>query len=419
MTHPVLGSLTIGYAPIVDAQRSLAGLRLTLVPQRPDAPVDGAALKEALVAAWPQAASDSADSIRLKLQPTPTGGVAGAKAGPGAAVMKGTVLLTATGEPLLRALLDAQPLAPFALEVPAFMLESADVATAAAAYAENGGTLWLQGRPESAGKAAAMFRHVIYDAAEAPPAARGTMGAVASGVRRRTEADRAQQQGAVATVGWPVDEPAAPPNPSKKPSQETQVVLDLIRRVEKEEPVEKLELALKGDPTLAFRLLRYMNSAAFGLTVEISSFRHALMMLGYQKLKRWLALLLASASKNPAMKPVMACAVRRGMLMEELARGSGDAELRGEMFICGVFSLLDVMLEQPFSELLKSVPVPERVALALGEGTGPFGPYLDLVRALERSDTYEAQEHAAAVMLAPAEVNRAVLAALVAAESLD
>ena len=79
MTHPVLGSLTIGYAPIVDAQRSLAGLRLTLVPQRPDAPVDGAALKEALVAAWPQAASDSADSIRLKLQPTPTGGVAGAK----------------------------------------------------------------------------------------------------------------------------------------------------------------------------------------------------------------------------------------------------------------------------------------------------------------------------------------------------
>ncbi len=141
MTHPVLGSLTVGYAPIVDAQRSLAGLRLTLVPQRSDAPVDGAALKEALVAAWPQAASDSADSIRLKLQPTPTGGSAGAKAGPGAAVMKGTVLLTATGEPLLRALLDAQPLAPFTLEVPAFMLESADVATAAAAYAENGGTL--------------------------------------------------------------------------------------------------------------------------------------------------------------------------------------------------------------------------------------------------------------------------------------
>jgi c-di-GMP-related signal transduction protein len=39
---------------------------------------------------------------------------------------------------------------------------------------------------------------------------------------------------------------------------------------------------LKNDPTLAFRLLRYINSPAFGLSVEISSFRHALMILGYR-----------------------------------------------------------------------------------------------------------------------------------------
>ena len=58
------------------------------------------------------------------------------------------------------------------------------------------------------------------------------------------------------------------------------------------------------------------------------------------------------------MKPVMFAAVRRGLFMEELARSSGDEEMRSEMFICGVFSLLDCMMGQPFAELLKTIPVP-------------------------------------------------------------
>jgi EAL and modified HD-GYP domain-containing signal transduction protein len=269
----------------------------------------------------------------------------------------------------------------------------------------------------------ACFRHVIYDLPDAPPGGRGTLGAVAAGATRLAELDAAVKAGAVATAGWPLEDVGAAPTasaaPKRKVAPETQVVLDLISRVDREEPIDKLEVALKGDPTLAFRLLRYLNSAAFGLTVEISSFRHALMILGYSKLKRWLALLLASASKNPAMKPVMAAAVRRGLLMEELVRGSGDAEMRGEMFICGVFSLLDRMLEQPFDELLKSVPVPERVRLALGAGEGPFAPYLELVRAVEQSDAYEVGQRAAAVLLSVGEVTRATLAALVAARQLD
>ena len=85
------------------------------------------------------------------------------------------------------------------------------------------------------------------------------------------------------------------------------------------------------------------------MSVEISSFRHAIMLLGFKRLKRWLALLLATASKDANMKPVMFAAVRRGLLMEELVRASGDEEMRDEMFICGVFSLLDRMFQQTFA----------------------------------------------------------------------
>ena len=102
--------------------------------------------------------------------------------------------------------------------------------------------------------------------------------------------------------------------------------------------------------------MRYINSPAFGLRVEISSFRHAIMMLGYQRLKRWLALLLATAGKDSNLKPVMFAAVRRGLLMEELVRCVGDEEMRNEMFICGVFSLLDRMFKQPFSRAARVHP---------------------------------------------------------------
>jgi EAL and modified HD-GYP domain-containing signal transduction protein len=168
--------------------------------------------------------------------------------------------------------------------------------------------------------------------------------------------------------------------------------------------------------------MRYLNSPAFGLSVEINSFSHALMMLGYQRLKRWLALLLVSSAKGANARPLMFAAVRRGLLMEELGRQEGpgaDSETRGEMFICGVFSLLDRLLQQPLEELLRSLPVPERVQQALRDGSGPYGATLELVRAIEKESRFDIRERAEPLLLGPAAVNRALLTALRAARQLD
>jgi EAL and modified HD-GYP domain-containing signal transduction protein len=143
------------------------------------------------------------------------------------------------------------------------------------------------------------------------------------------------------------------------------------------------------------------------------------MILGYQRLKRWLALLLASASKDTNMRPVMFAAVRRGLIMEVLVKSSGDAEMRGELFICGVFSLLDRLLKQPFTELLRSVPVPERVRQALLGEPGPFLPYLDLVQAIEQESVIDIRDAADRLMVGLSEVNRALLAALATAAQLE
>jgi EAL and modified HD-GYP domain-containing signal transduction protein len=270
------------------------------------------------------------------------------------------------------------------------------------------------------------FRHSIIDVGEerrsaSPPPAgvTRTITHVQAGVRTRVQVDEAFLRGAVAVIGWPTEDELPAGNGGRGVPPDLQVVMELINRVDRQEPIDRLESVLTRDPSLAFRLLRYLNSAAFGLTVEIASFRHALMLLGHQKLKRWLALLLAQSTQDPAARPAMFAAVRRGVLMEELVRPSGDATMAGEVFICGVFSLLDRMLQQPFSELLKSVPVPERVRQALAEGSGPYQPYLELVGALEQASRSDIREAADRAFLGLAEVNAALLRSLAVARELD
>jgi c-di-GMP phosphodiesterase len=311
--------------------------------------------------------------------------------------------------------------APFALEVPAFLLTDGAIAQGVLAAAHARCQLWLKGRcsVDVPRDVVMSFSHQLFDAGEPTPTLQTGQGAIATGLHDLAAMDAALKRGAVAASGWPLGEAPEPSSQRVKVPPEMQVVMELISRIDREEPIEKLEAALKGDPSLAFRLLRYLNSAAFGLRVEITSFRHALMMLGYQKLKRWLALLLASASKDTSQVPVMYAAVRRGLLMDELGRATGDADMRSEMFICGVFSLLDRMLKQPFDELLRSVPMPERVAQALGHEQGPFMPYLALAQAIETGAAYELQERAEALMLGAGEITRATLSALLAAQQLE
>ena len=155
------------------------------------------------------------------------------------------------------------------------------------------------------------------------------------------------------------------------------------------------------------------------MQVEIGSLGHAIMLLGFKRFKRWLALLLATASKDANLKPLLFAAVRRGLIMEELVRGTADEELRNEMFICGVFSLLDRMFRQPFSDLLGAIRVPTRVYQALVKGSGPFAPYMSLVNALEEGSPFDLRAASESLMLGVHEINRALLRALTSAAQLD
>ena len=401
MSDPsILGQIALGYSPFIDRNRSVTATRLTVMPLRPDAVLDVAQLLHEVGNVWPASG--------------------------------GRVSMNVVSESLLQDLIGAQPSANLMVEIPAFMATDPVNSAAIIALHANGSTLLLKGRPlqELPREILPCFKYSIIDLADerrvgeiaAPPGVTRTIQYVQSGVRSVADMEACFQRGAQAVLGWPIDDAVtttAARSGKQVAAPDMQVIVELIHRVDKEEPIEKLEATLKRDPPLAFKLLRYINSPAFGLRVEISSFRHAIMMLGYQRLKRWLALLLATASKDVNLKPVMFAAVRRGLLMEELSRGVGDEEMRNEVFICGVFSLLDRMFQQPFSTLLDSIPVPERVRQALVEETGPFQPYLDVVRAVESESQFDFREAAEKLMMSVNEINRAQLRALMQAAELE
>ncbi|HEY4958786.1 MAG TPA: HDOD domain-containing protein [Caldimonas sp.] len=396
----ILGQVALGYSPFIDRNRTVAATRLSVFPLRPDSTLDVAQLLHAVGDVWPASG--------------------------------GNVSLNVVSESLLHDLLQASPSANLMVEVPNFMASDPANVESLKRLHGAGNTLLLKGRPnaELPREVLPCFKYSIIDLADerrigmasvAPAGVIRSIEHVQSGVRTVVDMEAAFARGAHAVLGWPIDDAiSATTARTGKPAQpDLQVVVELIRRVDNEDPIEKLENTLKRDPSLAFKLLRYINSPAFGLRVEISSFRHAIMLLGYQRLKRWLALLLATASKDVNLKPVMFAAVRRGLLMEELVAGTGDEEMRSEMFICGVFSLLDRMFQESFAKLLGSIPVPERVYQALVKNEGPYQPYMAMVKAAEGESVFEYREAAEQLLMSVAEINRAQLRALMGAGALE
>jgi c-di-GMP phosphodiesterase len=409
--HPVLGHVRLGYSPLLNRQRTVVATRLTVFPARPDAEPDMAALMRLVGEVWP------AD--------TPAPAPRAADAAPGG--VRWPVSLNIAGESLLRAAL-GQPVPPqLMLEVPAFMATDPAHAAAIKALHAAGNLLLIKGRPLAplGGDMLACFAHSIVDVQDerrtGPGADSGArqVTSIQSGVATSADLDAAFARGAVATLGWPFsDEPPRSAGREAVPP-DVGLVVELMNGVDREMPVPRLEALLKRDPTLAFRLLRYLNSPGFGLSVEVTSFGHALMLLGPQRLKRWLALLLASSSKAPNARPLLFAAIRRGLLLETLVGSSDDAGLRGEIFICGIFSLLDRLLHQPMAGLLQSLPMPERVNQALCGQGGPYAPYLALACAIEQESLLDLRECTERLFMEPAEVNRALLRTLGAARQLD
>jgi hypothetical protein len=166
-------------------------------------------------------------------------------------------------------------------------------------------------------------------------------------------------------------------------------------------PMRELVTLFKSDPTLSFRLLRTVNSAAFGLSRPAESIQDALTLLGISELYRWLTLMLVSSDAERPLAPALfETALARARLCELLAAERGT-EPPEALFVTGAFSLLDVLLDVPLEVPLACARLSDIAVEALIGARGPWRPYLEAALAAEYADFDRIDRAAAQIGLAP------------------
>lgn len=403
MRSSVLGSITLGYEPLWDQWRKRIGVRLWLDPESSSA-VDARHLVESLQELWP------APREICLLHPRAPG--------------------------LLSDLLDHLEAPNLWLEVPQAWLGDALLVGRVRKAKQRGLKLvWAGEAGEHPDRTVAELFHTsmlsltAQDALDAlraalrqshdgghhgsrfahsPVRASQFYEALASQALVEHALDQQQVRG---VAGWPAEEMLyAYRYRQIQPAR--QALLDLVHAIDTDASLESLEHTMGNEPLLCYRFLRYANSAGLGLRHETGSLRQGLMALGYSRLRSWLMEQLPHASADTNLDPIRHAMVLRARIMERLADAGVEDDLRREVFLCGVFSQVDVLLGENLGAALHRLPLPGRVASAVVGHTGPYAPWLEVATALEGRNTQVIREVCRAHDIATDEVNRALLRAL-------
>ncbi len=280
----------------------------------------------------------------------------------------------------------------------------------------------VQGPQWPAAHRLAPFQYLIGEVSMLARAGRAPrdVAVLGTGAASRGEVLQALGGGAAGLIGWP----ASPPQGSSAELQPQQrALLDLLRLVRTDADLAEIERAFKREPMLAYLLLTLANSPAFRRGTPLASLRHAIQLLGYQRLAKWLVLLMVICAKDGQALPAIYQAVLRGLLLENCARAAGvGGTVPDHCFVVGVFSLLDRITGRSLSLLTEELELPDEVTAALQHAGGPYADWLALAEAVEDDPAASPARWlsaAQAVGLGTADVNRALLQALATNDALQ
>jgi EAL and modified HD-GYP domain-containing signal transduction protein len=176
----------------------------------------------------------------------------------------------------------------------------------------------------------------------------------------------------------------------------------------------RLESMIKGDVSLAYKLLRYANSALLAHANEIHSLSEAMLYVPEARLRKWIWLAALPALATDKPEELLVLSMARAWMCESIASQAGGAS-KDEAFLIGLLSLLPALLDQPFEAALAHMNLPQEMMDVLrGEVCGQSRPgqIYRLVRAYESGDWPEVDWLSGVLGLEAAQVTGAYLQAL-------
>ena len=181
---------------------------------------------------------------------------------------------------------------------------------------------------------------------------------------------------------------------------------------------EELERLILGDPAIAWKFLAYLNSVEFGWRRRIESVRHGLVMLGERAARTWVSLITVSAMVGPSSPELSRLAITRGRFCELLGGVAGAAATPLDLFMTGMFSLVDGLLDKPLPVAVAQVPLSGEVKAAILGEANALGAVLGAVTAYERGQWDDLLALAADLDVDGTEVQRCYVGAVEWADAL-
>lgn len=164
--------------------------------------------------------------------------------------------------------------------------------------------------------------------------------------------------------------------------------LRLMQELEQREfDPNALAAVIESDVSLSYRLLRYINSPGIGLLAKVRSIRHAVSLLGEKRIRQWLRILImVDLNSTDRGIEVLRMSSMRGYMLQLLAESYPSPMDPHSMFLTGLFSGLDAILNQPMARIMHDLPLDDLIKKTLmGEAHEP-ARYLMLAKALEKGD---------------------------------
>ncbi len=159
-------------------------------------------------------------------------------------------------------------------------------------------------------------------------------------------------------------------------------LLQAVSRPELE--LRELEHLIKQEASICYRLLRYLNSAAFGIQSEVHSIRHALTMLGEREVRRWIRLVTTLTAGDGKSSELVTSAMVRARFCELISPRVPSGE--SDLFLMGLLSMVDVILEMPMARILETISVDSDTKAVLLGGPSRLRPLYELMLARESGD---------------------------------
>jgi c-di-GMP-related signal transduction protein len=149
---------------------------------------------------------------------------------------------------------------------------------------------------------------------------------------------------------------------------------------------EKIEEILKAEPSLVYKLLRYLNSPVLGLRNEVRNISNAISLLGEKEFRRWVSIVAIVSMAGDKSPELIRTALTRAFFCEEVCEPIGMSSQKSDLFLLGLLSVTDAILGMPMQEVLTQLPIAADVCTALTGGMNRLRDVYDILTSYERAD---------------------------------